>query len=695
MTNACSGRGPALVLVANTRGARIVSRDAITTGSVGIQVALELSEEYSGLAVTVVFRAGEEQADWAVIDGEPVMVPPQCLQEPGVMLYIGVYASDGDGNKVIPTVWASAGAVRQGVEPSGYDPVGPAPSWAAQVQQAAAEAVETANSVRADAEAGAFDGYSPTATVEQLADGATISITDKDGTTTATIHDGADGATGPEGPAGYSPSARVTQTASGATITVTDQSGTTTADISNGAPGEPGQTGPIGPTGEDGFSPTVSVEEITGGHEVTITDADGAHSFDVMDGDPATPGSITDAMLAPDGIKSQVAQLWGNQLTGTLSGTVATASDAYAAPPMALTVEGSSTQDGTPTPDAPVPILSVVEPVLTIAGKNLLPDVLPDNTIRATMTSVISGAANARVFAVPCALNTDYFFSSNTSATISHIGFGDRLPEVGDSVYDVSTIANRKTWSANSGEHPYILVNVTSVASFDLIPSREGQIEVGSSATAYQPYVTSTTVPDLLPDGTYLRSLPDGTRDTLALTYLRPSTREGWAWYGGEVTRVTGEVTYDGTENWRGSGSWYGYYITAPNDAAASAPANALLNTHGVGTAYSSAGMASALGATALGSSFISYNWDNAPGSGRITPFKEWLAENNMTVMYPLATPVTAALDPIELPQLPAPNCTVWCDGGSAQPTYSMEYVQDTNIVIAELRAALADLATS
>lgn len=81
-----------------------------------------------------------------------------------------------------------------------------------------------------------------------------------------------------------------------------------------------------------------------------------------------------------------------------------------------------------------------------------------------------------------------------------------------------------------------------------------------------------------------------------------------------------------------------------------------------------------------------------------ITTFEQaraWFDGNPVTLQYALATPVNTTLDPVELPELPAPNCTVWCDGGSAQPTYSMQYVQDTNIVIADLRAALADLATS
>ena len=72
------------------------------------------------------------------------------------------------------------------------------------------------------------DGFSPTATVSKVGDTATISITDVNGTTTATVTDGADG---------YSPSASVTKVGSTATITITDKDGTTTASISDGSGG--------------------------------------------------------------------------------------------------------------------------------------------------------------------------------------------------------------------------------------------------------------------------------------------------------------------------------------------------------------------------------------------------------------------------------------------------------------------------
>lgn len=51
---------------------------------------------------------------------------------------------------------------------------------------------------------------------------------------------------------GFSPTANVVKTSTGATITITDKSGTTTVDISNGKNGAAGATGPKGDKGDTG-----------------------------------------------------------------------------------------------------------------------------------------------------------------------------------------------------------------------------------------------------------------------------------------------------------------------------------------------------------------------------------------------------------------------------------------------------------
>lgn len=72
------------------------------------------------------------------------------------------------------------------------------------------------------------DGFSPTASVSKSGSTATITITDKNGTTTAQVSDGTNGQDGADG---YSPSASVSQSGDVTTISITDKVGTTTASI--------------------------------------------------------------------------------------------------------------------------------------------------------------------------------------------------------------------------------------------------------------------------------------------------------------------------------------------------------------------------------------------------------------------------------------------------------------------------------
>ena len=98
------------------------------------------------------------------------------------------------------------------------------------------------------------DGVSPVASVTKSGDTATITITDVNGTTTATVSDGkdgedgkngkdgADGHDGTNGTDGVSPVANVSKSGSTATITITDAIGTTTATVNDGTNGADGKS---------------------------------------------------------------------------------------------------------------------------------------------------------------------------------------------------------------------------------------------------------------------------------------------------------------------------------------------------------------------------------------------------------------------------------------------------------------------
>lgn len=180
-----------------------------------------------------------------------------------------------------------------------------------------------------------------------------------------------------------------------------------------------------GEPGNDGKSPVVTVTDIENGHRVSITDKDGTKTIDVLNGQTgktgATPvltigtvssgdkpstditgtpenpvlnlrlqpgpqgpavaldttltheGEAADAKATGDAISA--VKVRQNILIGSETGNPISVDDAFPAPLCGLTVYGKSTQDGTPTPDAPVPIVSAGDGgsvTVKVTGKNLL-----------------------------------------------------------------------------------------------------------------------------------------------------------------------------------------------------------------------------------------------------------------------------------------------------------------------------------
>lgn len=114
------------------RGARasVDWRKAITAGMIGAQVQIDYNDEiWDSLHKTVVFR-GAVTKD-VITDAEVVTIPAEVVAKHNVVLKVGVYGVDADGNLAIPTIWADLGTVRDSADPSGDTTTDPAlPVWA-------------------------------------------------------------------------------------------------------------------------------------------------------------------------------------------------------------------------------------------------------------------------------------------------------------------------------------------------------------------------------------------------------------------------------------------------------------------------------------------------------------------------------------------------------------------------------------
>ena len=182
-----------------------------------------------------------------------------------------------------------------------------------------------------------------------------------------TGEDGEPGATGPQGPQG--------------------PQGEKGDPGKDGEPGTPGPQGPQGPQGEKGDPGKDAPQEAVLYTAQTLDDAQKAQARENI-------GAVDAAQQ--------------NILVGGETGNPIAVDDAFAAPLRGLTVYGKSTQDGTPSPDNPVPIVSAGNGgsvTAKVTGRNIL-------DMRNSKESITnSGVTYTR--------NADYSFTRAGTATES------------------------------------------------------------------------------------------------------------------------------------------------------------------------------------------------------------------------------------------------------------------------------------
>lgn len=272
-----------------------------------------------------------------------------------------------------------------------------------------------------------------------------------------------------------------------------------------GDPGERGPAGPVGPQGETGPQGPTGATGATGPQgETGDTGPQGPKGETgpavTLDTTLTHEGEAADAKATGEAISAVKARQ--NILVGTETGNPLSVDDAFAAPLCGLTVYGRSTQDGTPTPDAPVPIVSAGDGgsvAVKVTGKNLFP------TQYGQKTSLLHYSAQSsqwdfgamQKFLVNCrlidpnvgtfVLNAGtYNISCPNAENVSYIA----IATIGTNKNDWKVVAN----IASNMSRTFSIQTDSTIGCF-FIPTDYAlggyiqiQLELGSTATAYSPY---------------------------------------------------------------------------------------------------------------------------------------------------------------------------------------------------------------
>ena len=258
------------------------------------------------------------------------------------------------------------------------------------------------------------------------------------------------------------------------------------AGLFDGAQGPAGPIGPVGPKGEQGVQGEKGEKGDTGDIGPQGTQgAPGANGKDaVVDSTLTQIGQAADAKATGDAISS--VKVRQNILVGTETGNQLSVDDAFPAPLCGLTVYGKSTQDGTPTPDAPVPIVSAGEGgslAVKVTGKNLFYEQEFQNYFINSMTDIVGLAVGNVSCVLQVVTGAKYYVTRNKIGTKFRVAVVDKLPTLGNPVTPSSGInADSKRQVEISATSKYMVIQCEDESAFS-----ELMVSLDSSTT-YSPY---------------------------------------------------------------------------------------------------------------------------------------------------------------------------------------------------------------
>ena len=261
--------------------------------------------------------------------------------------------------------------------------------------------------------------------------------------------------------------------------------------------------GSQGPQGVPGQAATIQVGTVTTldpDQDVTVvnsgTTSAAVFDFGIPKGDKGDTGSVSSEVvteLPVPGDDSKLYLMEKDPTVETADGAEFTIQNAATDGEMKLVeVDGNATQNGTPTPDAPIAVNTTTgENVVMNTGKNLL-----DKSVGFTNKWInsngneVAGNTNALFNGyIKVAPNTAYTISFKSSVyNMIMSEWNESKTFVKQNIKSVSTSYTITTQATTEYLRINFNYNGSTTVTQDIIDSLDIQLELGSTATAYEPY---------------------------------------------------------------------------------------------------------------------------------------------------------------------------------------------------------------
>lgn len=428
----------------------------------------------------------------------------------------------------------------------------------------------------------------------------------------------------------------------------------------------------------------------------------------------STANSIKDSMAQIAANKEAVSQLKEdtaalkkrqNVLVGSETGNPASCNDAYSAPLCGLTVYGKSTQDGTPSPDNPVPIVSAGDSgsvAVKMTGANTVEGTKSGNT---GSVSGVSYTAN----------KDGISFVGNADTALNIYLHNDIKAKLTPGVYYLTT----------KGLSTSVSINFYQVGSFNNdVQNREVRVLAGEEYTillsiakganvnglVVQVSLTRNKITTYSPYREQLLTLPtpNGLPGIPVTSGGNYTDQSGQQWVCDEVDLERGvkvqrvgkrTITTQDTFLKSGLSTNDVNYFSLANffvHIGTTGKKNALISNRFVTGNNQGFGAAGKIfqGCASGNGIYFSVDAQKYPDA---ETFKQWAVENGLMFLYQLTDIIETPLTPTEIDAYKAltayaPNTVVQASDGAG---IKLDYQRDVNLVVKNLEDAIASMTTT